>query len=156
MSDISKPSASMYGATWRTLLGKGEGGIEVLPGRRVLALSVSQDEDYLAIETDAGPIFLCVEGDCCSESWFADIIGVEALLGQVVLTAEPVDLPDQPPDGRCRQEEDAFYGFKVATAKGYCDFIYRCSSNGYYGGWMSAVATLPDKPFRAITEDWQA
>lgn len=95
--------------------------------------------------------------DCCSETWFADITGVSALLGSTVLEVENMDLPETE-DGRTRQECDQFYGVKLKTTKGYVDIIYRNSSNGYYGGSIIYESgMLPEEhQLSAITEDWSA
>ncbi len=75
-------------------------------------------------------------GDCCSDTWFADIIGVQNLLDSQVNSVEKLEFDSQKikPDGRCRQEVDQYYGFKLITNRGFCDIIFRNSSNGYYGG----------------------
>lgn len=122
---------------------------------------ICEDGDRLDFVTDA---------DCCSETWFADIVGVTALLGESITVAEEVDLPE-PADNRTRQECDSAYGFRIFTAKGCCDFVYRNSSNGYYGGdcditvnglgegrWGSKF-TLPmidTGEWKEITEDFAA
>jgi hypothetical protein len=119
--------------------------------------------------SDGEYIDFVTEGDCCSETWFADIVGVEALLDSLIVLAEEVDVPDIA-DDRGRQESDSFYGFRIFTTKGCCDFVYRNSSNGYYGGncylllngagerWGS-VFTLPGVDttgWREISEDFSA
>lgn len=151
-----------------------------LIGKKVLELRVSDNQDVLAFVTDDGCVAYRVYGDCCSESWFADITGVPALLGSVVTNAETVSMEGYNfEDGRCRQDWDEAYGTKLTTDKGYVDIVFRNSSNGYYGGEMDIVETKTDasgvhfyvrdfdwkvresiyesvSDLTAITEDWQA
>jgi hypothetical protein len=126
-----------------------------LIGKRIDRVLVSENEDYLVFETDAGDVVWETYSDCCSETWFADITGVNALLGGRVASVECADLPSVE-DGRTRQESDSFYGMKITTDKGNADIIYRNSSNGYYGGNASLAKERPSKPLREITDDWQA
>ena len=131
--------------------------INTLVGRKVTGLRVSTDESILAFDTDAGTIAFETEGDCCSTSWFADIIGVSCLLGSVVTSTEERDMDGyNTDDGRTRQESDCAYGFTITTYKGRRDVVFRCSSNGYYGGWMSPRGGALPADMRDITDDWQA
>jgi hypothetical protein len=95
------------------------------------------------------------EADCCSETWWADVTGFDALVGGTVLSAEEIALPE-PEDDRGRQEYDQAYGLKVTTNKGVCDMVYRNSSNGYYGGSAYRADDLPNGPLAKIEGDWQA
>ena len=127
-----------------------------LIGKIVSGLRVGEDEHVLVFDHPDGT-FTAYEawGDCCSETWFADITGVSALLGRQVTAAEDVDMPNVE-DERCRQEYDRFYGVKLYTDRGIVDIVYRNSSNGYYGGAIDLYAgKLPDD-LTAITDDWQA
>ncbi len=122
-----------------------------LAGRPVVReLRVGAGESYLVLVTDDGEIQWDTDADCCSETWFADVVGVENLLGQPVLAATETqdtvrydelagEEPDKPwesrdPRNRTRQEYDQIYGVTLTTPAGECDIIYRNSSNGYYGG----------------------
>lgn len=129
-------------------------------GRTVTALWVSPDEGELHIVCGHDALTMPTEGDCCSESWWADAIGVKQLIGAEVTGAAEIDMPAIPAgDTRTRQESDEAYGFRVTTTRGVCDLIFRNSSNGYYGGWASyhwhEAYTVPDG-YREITEDWSA
>lgn len=115
-----------------------------LIGRKIKSLKLSSGESYLLFDTDEDQILWEAEGDCCSESWFADIINFAALIDGTVISVEDIDLPDAfvqkaSEDNRCRQLHDNFYGIRIATDLGICDIVYRNSSNGYYGGWYSEV-----------------
>jgi hypothetical protein len=108
--------------------------IDLLLGRTVRQILMEPGEERMRfVCADGDHLDFVTNADCCSETWFADIVGVEALLGAPILLAEHVELPD-PNDDRTRQEFDSAYGFRLFTAKGCCDFVYRNSSNGYYGG----------------------
>ena len=136
--------------------------LQELLGRTVTGLYVSDDQSLLVVTTDTGTLTFEAEGDCCSESWFADILGVEALLMHTVAAVEDVPLDDyNVKDGRGRQEEDAVYGHRLTTERGYADIIYRNSSNGYYGGWLNLVSYERDDPqndarLKRILVDWRA
>lgn len=127
-----------------------------LIGKTVTGLRVNEDQSVLAFDhPDGTSTSYRTWGDCCSETWFADITGVAALLGGNVLDVEFVDLPVVD-DKRTRQESDEFYGVKLKTDKGYADIVYRNSSNGYYGGDIDLYGgALPDG-MTAITDDWKA
>jgi hypothetical protein len=121
-------------------------------------LYVGPDEANLIIETSDNQYLDCeTEGECCSESWWADIVGVKQLIGAQVSKIEQVDLDIPDCDKRTRQESDEIYCFKVITDKGECELIFRNSSNGYYGGYCSFkfIDEIPND-FIEITEDWQA
>lgn len=131
--------------------------MDKLVGKIVLSLSVSHDQWFLVFDTDEGRITYQTEGDCCSETWFADIVGVKALLGEQVRKVEWVDPENyNVQDGRGRQEHDQAYGVKLFTDKGICDIIFRNSSNGYYGGSIAETAKNPPEDLTAIADDWQA
>lgn len=138
--------------------------LKELIGKRVDALYLDADTELYFV-TDGGVLAFVAEGDCCSESWFADIVGVKALLGHVVQAADETWLPADynVDDGRGRQEEDELYGFRLTTDAGYVDFVYRNSSNGFYGGWLDTLGPrltpdeLAQKPQHCrILEDYAA
>ena len=123
-------------------------------------VSVSDGECFLMFHNGSVTITYEAYGDCCSESWFADITGLDNLRGQTVIGVRilDVDLPEG--DNRTRQEEDQVYGYRLSTRKGDCDIIFRNSSNGYYGGELVLVASaarLKGEVFTEITTDeWSA
>ena len=130
--------------------------LDGLIGRRVLSVKVS--DKVLVIETEVTPISVRVEGDCCSETWFSDIVGVESLIGCIVTAIDDVDSPATDcSDGRCRQESDSAYAVRLVTNDGSCEIVYRCSSNGYYGGWMeSCDASELDEEHELIIAEWHS
>lgn len=127
-----------------------------LIGKRIDRIFVSEDEDYLVFETDAGDVVWETYGDCCSTTWFADLLGYQALAGARVVSIELADLEPEDNSPRTRQEYDRLYGMKITTDKGNADIIYRNSSNGYYGGNALLAKERPSKALREITDDWQA
>jgi hypothetical protein len=110
---------------------------ESLIGKEIVAIDVSRGEQALRFRcADGTAVVWDTEGDCCSESWWADGYSLSALRGATVRTASEIELPDyNVEDGRTRQEFDAAYGVRIETEKGGARFAFRNSSNGYYGGW---------------------
>ena len=130
-------------------------GLRRLAGRRIDHIKVDADKQYfLLFETDIGALCYEAVGDL-SEAWFADVIGVKALLGQVVIEVNEIDLPI-PQDDRTRQEMDYAYGFELRTVRGVCTVIFRNSNYGYYGGWLEECESPSDKVWQSITDDWSA
>lgn len=126
-----------------------------LIGRTIRGIAIKPGEGILAFGTDEGTLGYQAEGDCCSETWFAEILGVDALLDAKVSAVEELELPTVL-DGKSRQSEDLFYGIKLDTDKGTVKIVYRNSSNGYYGGSLSFVAKVNPEGWTAITKDWEA
>lgn len=128
-----------------------------LIGKIVSQLWINDEESVLLfMHPDGGWTAYETEGDCCSETWFADINGVSVLIGATVVSAVDVEM-DNVDDGRTRQEEDEFYGVKLTTDKGFVDIVYRNSSNGYYGGNIKLSKGGQDtSQFRQILDDWSA
>lgn len=110
-------------------------------------------EEYLTLETTEGDIYLTVEGDCCSHSYFFDFYGVINLIGSKVIRFESVELA--PGDVGYREEtydvskvQDDWvgnyvqvYGYRFITEHPLFGEVtsvvsFRNESNGYYGGWM--------------------
>jgi hypothetical protein len=130
-----------------------------LEGKTVVGIDVSNGEDALRFRlADGSSIVWDTEGDCCSESWWADGFQLGSLRGATVRTVEQIDLPDYDvEDGRTRQEEDVVYGYRIDTDRGSATLAFRNSSNGYYGGWASVAEDGDRFQWREITEnDWRA
>lgn len=126
-----------------------------LIGKTIMGLRVSGDESVLVFDHLGGIISYMTDSDCCSLTWFADITGVAALIGGMVLEVETMN-PPTVDDGRTRQESDIFYGVKLRTNKGYVDIVYRNSSNGYYGGKIQLNTNELPKNLTMISDDWSA
>lgn len=136
----------------------GARGVEMqeLVGRTINRVFVSEDEEFLKFETDVGLITFHACGDCCSESWFADILGIDALLDGKVRSVDEIPLPNYNlNDGRCRQDVDEVYGYCIRTNHGSAVIAFRNSSNGYYGGSVERSRELPNI-WSEITKDWSA
>lgn len=127
-----------------------------LIGKTISGLRVNEDQSILAFDhPDGTSTSYLTNGDCCSETWFADITGVPALIGGTVVEVADVDM-QAVDDGRTRQEEDEFYGVKIKTDRGLADIVYRNSSNGYYGGDISLHSGDLPENMTAINDDWSA
>lgn len=152
----------------------------MLLGTRVLAIwmgdyrlqLLTQDRD-----DDVDLVAFEVEGDCCSRSYFHDIVGVRHLLENGPVTAfEPVDLqpgdvgyhdpnceaPSWSAPTPCGESHDVLkvYGWRFTTMHPQFGEVstvvaFRNDSNGYYGGWMQAVEPRTEGPddMRRVTAD---
>lgn len=135
---------------------------------RIERVYVSDSQEHIVFVHWVGPppkvTAYETEADCCSETWFADIVGLHNLLHQVVMGVSVLEVKLPEDDKRTRQEYDEAYGYRLTTAKGDCDFIFRNSSNGYYGGSLCVVKEdrLPkimdgEREFHLLTEnEWAA
>lgn len=150
-----------------------------LVGKTIKELYVSEDQSLLKFVTDQGELIYETDADCCSETWFADIIFNWKFFTTAVTEVTELEVPEWlerliNKDGRTRQEFDQLYGYNIKTgstpAAYYgsngtsCDIIFRNSSNGYYGGGCGlmdqsrdwAKKKLEETEWTQITEDWQA
>lgn len=128
-----------------------------LIGRTISGLSISDDDTVLVFYTDQGPVAIHAEGDCCSFSWFHEILGtLSHLIGQTVTSVETRDLPC--PDSYADHDSLADYGVMLTTPKGRVDIVYRNDSNGYYGGYAKRYyGDLSQLTLTAIgTDDWRS
>ena len=127
--------------------------MQELLGRIVTAAWMAPDNERLVFDTDQGRLAYRTEGDCCSYSFFNDIIGLDNLLGHEVTAVDSVDLDDIPNDG---YDSIAAYGLKLTTHRGYVDIVFRNVSNGYYGGWCSLDpdTTVPADYLQLLVSDW--
>lgn len=132
---------------------------DLLIGKTVTAILLERHEQrWIRFCTTEGELDFFCEGDCCSESWIGDLIGVDNLLGTPIVEIVEKEMDDyDTDDGRGRQEYDEAYGFTFTTAKGHFDLVFRCSSNGYYGGWMyNKTEGAPLCEWMDITSDYPA
>jgi hypothetical protein len=146
--------------------------LQKLVGQKIIGLFVAPKEYTLVLEIIGGSIMIDTDSDCCSETWFADIVGVDSLIGHTIVSVEEpqyrenvsfewhdeddlgVDFTDKT-HSRSRQECDRLYGIKITTDAGYTDIVYRNSSNGYYGGSIGSVQVLDDEEMNAIKNKWK-
>lgn len=106
-------------------------------------------QDSMRIATENYPdVFVTTYADCCSETWFADVLGADAARGAMILEARNIEMEDLENDPRTRQEVDRQYGYELVTDRGVVSIVLRNSSNGYYGG----DAEISREP---ITTEWE-
>jgi hypothetical protein len=147
-----------------------------LIGKTVKQMLVNENQHILKfVLSDDTAMYYEAEGDCCSETWFADIIfnvqhgWKQGLFPLTVENVEDIEVPGWVEslltnDGRGRQDYDQVYGEKLVVSGGTVDIIYRNSSNGYYGGWCNfldvthgyAQEWISKCEWTEITEDWRA
>lgn len=132
-----------------------------LMGEYLTGFYVSDDAQDVALQTSGGnTLVLEVDGDCCSRSWFEEILGLNQLLDAEVITVEEIPMPDPPqtadiPDGGDAEVLQS-YGLRIVTNRGAATLVYRNDSNGYYGGYISGahwVDGVSYSGFRPVTED---
>lgn len=136
---------------------------EALVGRTIHEVRLSgTDTIYFRVGPEEWLTYQA-EGDCCSTSWFEHIAGAGLVIGREVLSAgayeiEPTieqkaleALADEPArDGECIQN----YYYKISTLGGDMHLEMRNSSNGYYGGYITAGEGQPDPTAKLLTEDY--
>jgi hypothetical protein len=120
-------------------------------------------QHYLVFETTEGSLNYDAYGDCCSESYFAEISGVANLLaGRPVAAVEEMDCVSG--DGT-RQECDQIYGYKIrfGPEEDWCGsnsamVVFRNSSNGYYGGGLehASASSIPQDRMVKVVADYDA
>lgn len=116
-----------------------------LIGVTITRLLVSDDKQYLKIETDKDSIYYGAEGDCCSNSWIESIEAPE--MPQTIVAVDEGDGVEL--KGVCNNEgyePDLLQQYKTVLrcAKGESIHIeYRNSSNGYYGGYLIRIQHVP-------------
>lgn len=132
-----------------------------LRGVLIRRIEISGDQTILAFTTGGGGVIACeTAASCCSESWWADVLGVGVLRDATVRTVERISMEGYDvDDGRGRQDEDQAYGYKITTDRGDATLVFRNSSNGFYGGYVVPrdlrVRPLPPGMIE-IVEDWHA
>lgn len=129
-----------------------------LVGKIITKLEVGDYTLKITLENNEEIYFIAC-GDCCSESWFSDIEGLRSILGKVVTGIyEPDFTKYDVEDGRCRQECDQYYGFRIMCEENWCDIMFRNSSNGYYGGWIEKFdSSFEKESFEIVSSDsWKS
>src|SRR5690348_15728613 len=111
--------------------------LESLIGKTIVSMCVAENESVMRLNWWAGErtgsTYLACTGGCCSETWFSDVTGFRAILGEVgspnpITSAEEIPMPS-PQDKRTRQEYDRAYGIVLRTDRGACTMVFRNSSN---------------------------
>lgn len=119
-----------------------------LIGQWIEAIIINDSCTCLQFVTkDGETITYEVFGECCSHSWFNDILGVDNILPSLIVDVQEISLEEIGLDFSQEIAEKVFhipdedqdyiqiYGYKIITTRGICDIIFRNESNGYYGGW---------------------
>lgn len=130
---------------------------DLLVGRKVVGLEISKDRKILKIIIDNyAPVFLCAVGECCSESWFAHIGGIEFLVGGTVRKISTRDMSSADVEDEENYQALRHYGYCLSTEKGVFDIELRNQSNGYYGGHIRVGNQQLDQYGDAVDdEDFQ-
>jgi len=131
-----------------------------LIGKTIQKALINEDQSLIAFVTEVGNIYFIAQGDCCSETWFSDILNVTNIFNAKVTSVRSIELPEyNVEDGRTRQQYDSVYGYKLVSAKGETTVIFRNSSNGYYGGYVELYLgpVMSLESFEEIhSDDWKA
>lgn len=126
-----------------------------LIGKTVVELFVVEDNEIIFKTTEGRLLSYCVEGDCCSHSYYYEVNGIHNLLNSEIVEIEQKDLGGAIP----KPGEDCVeaYGITILTRKGHCDIEFRNDSNGYYGGYLCDATDITEKGLqensRAIITD---
>lgn len=138
-----------------------ESGAEAL--KPLIGTTVQQvfwSSDEITFVTDQGIATFEVEGDCCSHSYFHDLIGLDHLLAGPVTSVEDVELGEADLTCHCCEHGDCVrvYGYRIFTmhpkwGEMTCVFSFRNDSNGYYGGTMSRGEDKVHPDQERLTED---
>ena len=119
---------------------------KTIVGRRIEKIFVdTKQQHYLRFVTDSGNCDYRADGDCCSESYFSDVNRIKNIIGKIIIDVKAVELAQtQIPHIESRQDEDIIYGFRIVSKDGMALVIMRNSSNGYYGGTVERIDSIPD------------
>lgn len=135
--------------------------IRAVEDKTVQSIHVSEGCDTLIMQlTDGTQLRAQTTGDCCSESWWADIYTPQQIIGSEIQAIHELT-EYHPDDDRSRQDEDTAYGFSIVSNRGICTIVFRNSSNGYYGGtcvWtvLSDDDVIDLSRWETVVDDWSA
>lgn len=121
-----------------------------LIGRVLTKVEIAGDKEAIRFTLADGEVIARCDADCCSHTW-VESIEKTAMLPAMVLSVEPVGLPEweNDTDPQIREEWNSdgelerYYGCKITTDRGVLIIDYRNASNGYYGGSLA----WPDDSF---------
>lgn len=127
--------------------------IQLLLGKTLTDVSVNRDQDQIIFTCEDGVQYKMYHSqDCCESVTIDDINGdVNDLIGSPILLAEETASselsPEQQAEKAKAEEEGRYYYdesftwtfYKLATVKGYVDFRWYGSSNGYYSESVDVV-----------------
>lgn len=115
-------------------------GFEVLTGLTIRSALIGNEKETLILTTDSGKKYeFNAVGDCCSNSWFEHMNGVESLIGHAILNVITREIPEDKQTASSHELNDdviSYYGWTIETVAGRFDIEMRNASNGYYGGYI--------------------
>lgn len=118
------------------------------------------DADYLNITTDHGELGFGVDGDCCSRSYFNDAVGVNKLIGSLLIAIHMTGGDEIEVEPKY-QDRVLHYGLTVVSEHPVWGdvttvFSFRNESNGYYGGSVFPCNISPARieTLEEIAADW--
>jgi hypothetical protein len=124
---------------------------EAIVGGKISRIFINEDYLCFSLIEPCKNVWFSVDGDCCSNSYFHDFVGVKNLLkGGKILSLEPVAMDHRDVE-RVSDDESVsddvfvqFYGYRITVEDENFDTLsavvaFRNESNGYYGGEMFLV-----------------
>lgn len=133
---------------------------ETLVGAKVKGVYLYAD-NTLAFDTDKGILAYNAVGDCCSNSWFEHVSGINNIEGHTVIRIDDFDINEVIPDWSelktmdlNTENEIKYYGFRIVTDKGYFEIDMRNSSNGYYGGYVAESSDKTLDGYQLLKDDF--
>lgn len=106
-----------------------------LKGEILTKIAINEESDKVTFITESGKLFeMYHEQDCCESVYLAEVVGdLQDLIGSEILRADE-EVSEK--EGEYSSHETwSFY--KLATRKGYVDFRWYGTSNGYYSESVS-------------------
>lgn len=113
-------------------------------GMTIIAVLMSECRSYLSFLHESGSESYYLKPDCCSESWFESINGLENLIDSEVMCvmsrhsdvgSDPLIKPSLVKVTSDDNKKFKLYGYTLVTHKGYCDIEFRNASNGFYDAY---------------------
>lgn len=88
-----------------------------LLGKVIKSARVNDDQSVLVFNTDDGDMVYQTEAECCSETWFSDILNLSNVIGNKITNVRWLELDDAGENNRSRQQYDRVYGFALDSEK---------------------------------------
>lgn len=119
--------------------------IRNLLGKTIERIDVDKDRTQIIFSTEDKQYKMWHAQDCCESVYIEDIVGdLEDLIGNPITLAEEMSNSSNdesllvvPPPDEGYEESYTWTFYKLATIKGYVDFRWFGSSNGYYSEAVS-------------------
>jgi len=125
-----------------------------LEGRSITGpVLISSDKQTLVFQTSLGNLTYRTDGDCCTYCWFAEINGLDNVLGKFVTKVEERKMTSSA-RGSCDVVD--IMGYLITFSDfDRADIIFRAEHNGYYGGWCElSKYDYHTKELKPITEKY--